>query len=172
MPKRWIIDSCYAVVFYLLNFTHHGHFNVTWVHTSRISFVACRKVSLFHLFACNKLKEIAEICMQAWRMSLTKPVCQTLSLMLIIDGLTLLIYTIDTLVPMLWNLGPVSVLADKLRIVFETSKLKIGDNFVFEKFIHTENYLLLTGHWICHLLNEKNNSYNKWLVRKSHVFIF
>ena len=39
-------------------------------------------------------KEIADICMQAWlRMSLTKTVCQTLSLMLI-DGLTLLC-TID-----------------------------------------------------------------------------
>ena len=53
MPKRWI-GSCYAVVFYLRNFNHHGHFNVTWVHTSAISFFACRKVSLFHLFACNK----------------------------------------------------------------------------------------------------------------------
>ena len=53
MRKGWI-GSCYAVVFYLRNFTHHAHFNVTWVHTSPISFFACRKVSLFHLFTCNK----------------------------------------------------------------------------------------------------------------------
>ena len=126
----------------VLNFTHHGHFNVIWVHTSPISFVRCRKVSLFHLFACNKLKEIADTCMQAWRMSLTKTVCQTLSLMLIIDSLTLLYnwhhwYRCCEI----WDL---STLADKLRIVFETSQLKISDNFVFEKFTRTENYLLLT----------------------------
>ena len=55
LKDELIIDSCYPVVrFYLLNFTHHGHFNVTWVHTSPISFFACRKVSLFHLFTCNK----------------------------------------------------------------------------------------------------------------------
>ena len=69
-------------------------------------------------------KEIADICMQAWRMSLTKTVCQTLSLMLI-DGLTLL-YN--------WHHGryqrceiwDLSTLADKLRIVFKTSKLKLA----------------------------------------------
>ena len=48
---------------------------------------------LFSTFS-HATKEIADICMQAWRMSLTKTVCQTLSLMLIIDGLTLLC-TID-----------------------------------------------------------------------------
>ena len=73
------------------------------------------------------------------------------SLMLIIDGLTLLYnwhhwYRCCEI----WDL--ISTLADKLRIVFETSKLKIGDNFVFEKLIHTENYLLLTGHQIRHCL--------------------
>ena len=47
---------------------------------------------LFSTFS-HATKEIADICMQAWRMSLTKTVCQTLSLMLI-NGLTLLC-TID-----------------------------------------------------------------------------
>ena len=111
--------------------------------------------------------------MQAWRMSLTKTVCQTFSSMLIIDGLTLLYnwrhwYRCCEI----WDL---STLADKLTIVFiETSKLKIGDNFVFEKLIRTENYLLLTGHRIWHCSsNEKNNGLrtNDWW-EKSWIHFF
>ena len=106
-------------------------------------------------------------------MSLTKTVSQTFSSMLIIDGLTLLYnwhhwYRCCEI----WDL---STLADKLKIVFiETSKLKIGDNFVFEKLIRTENYLLLTGHRICHCSsNEKNNglTINDWW-EKSWIHFF
>ena len=57
-------------------------------------------------------------------MSLTKTVCQTLSLMLI-DGLTLLC-TIDIIGTNVVKFLDLSTLADKLRIVFETSKLKIA----------------------------------------------
>ena len=70
-------------------------------------------------------KKIADICMQAWRMSLTKMVCQTLSLMLI-DGL-------DHSAVYNWHhwyqsceIWDLSTLADKFGIVFETSKLKLA----------------------------------------------
>ena len=151
-------------MFYLLNFTHHGHFNVTWVHTSPISFVACRKVSLFHFFACNKLNEIADICMQAWRMSLTNlTVCQTLSLMLMIDGLTLLYnwhYWYQCCE--IWDL---SALADKVGIVFETS---FAENwwwqFCFWKIDSHWKLFTINRPSNLSLLNEKSNGLttNDW----------
>ena len=111
MPKRWI-DSCYVVVFYLLNFTHHGHFNVTWVHTSPISFVACRKVSLFHLFASNK--ENSRHLHAGLEDVINKNCLPNLNVL----NVKLMVSFCSTK----FNL---STLADKLRIVFKTSKLKI-----------------------------------------------
>ena len=100
MPKRWNIDNWY-VVFYPLNFTNHGHPRCGF----SFSFVACSKISLFHLFACNKGKSRH---LHAGLEDVTNKNClpQTLSLMLI-DGLTLLYnwhFIIGTI--MLWNLGP------------------------------------------------------------------
>ena len=72
----------------------------------------------------HETKEIADICMQAWRMSLTKTVCQTLSLMLN-DGLTLL-YNWHHCRYQCCEMWDLSTLADKLRIVFKKSKLKLA----------------------------------------------
>ena len=77
----------------------------------------------FPPFRMQQRKEQTSECMHAWRMSLTKTVFQTLSLMLI-DGLTLLC-TIDIIGTNVVKFLDLSTLADKLRIVFETSKLKI-----------------------------------------------
>ena len=123
MPKRWI-DSCYAVVFYLLNFTHHGHFNVTWVHTSPISFFACRKVSLFHLFACNKGNSRH---LHAGLEDVTNKNC--------FPNLVLIVNWWSHSAVQYWHhcswyqcceIWDLSTLADKLRIVFKTSKLKLA----------------------------------------------
>ena len=87
---------------------------------------------LFSSFS-HATKEIADICMQAWlRMSLTKTVCQTLSLMLI-DGLTLLYVQLTLLVPMLWNLGPFCTSR-------QTWNLKLWNNFQFETILNWKLY--------------------------------
>ena len=121
MPKRWI-GSCYAVVFYLRNFTHLGHFNVTWVHTSAISFVACRKVSLFHLFTCNKENS-------RYLHAGLEDVTNKNSL----PNLLLNVNWWSHSAVYNWHhwyqcceIWDLSTLADKFGIVFETSKLKLA----------------------------------------------
>ena len=83
MPKRWIIDSCYAVVLPTMATSMLPgctHLLFPLLHAEKFPF------STFS----HPTKKITDICMQAWRMSLTKTVCQTLMSLMLIDGLTLL----------------------------------------------------------------------------------
>ena len=96
-------------------------------------------------------------------MSLTKTVCQTLSLMLI-DGLTLLYNNIDiiagTNVVKFGTFPHYKQTNLELPLKHLNSNLH-GDNFVFEKLIRTENYLLSTALRICQLNGKNDDLYNK-----------
>ena len=137
------IGSCYAVVFYLRNFTHLGHFNVTWVHTSAISFVAWRKVSLFHLFACNKGNS------RHLHAGLAQDVTDKNSL----PNLFLNVNWWSHSAGYNWHhwyqcceIWDLSTLADKFGIVFETSKLKLAWwQFDFENLIRIEKLFTINS---------------------------
>ena len=130
--NRWLLCSCF--------FTHHGHFNVMWVHTSPISFVARRKVSLSTFL--HATKKIADICMHAGLEDVTNKNC--------LPNLNVL--NVKLMVSLCSTKFNLSTVADKLRIVFETSKTIL---FLKNWSIRTENYLPLTARCICQL-NGKN----------------
>ena len=116
MPKRWIIiDSCYAVVFY-------PPWPLQCYLGEHISYFLCcmQKCFPFPLFRMQQIKGNSRHMHAGFEDVTNKiTVCQTLSLMLMIDGLTLLYnwhYWYQCCE--IWDL---SALADKVGIVFETS---------------------------------------------------
>ena len=79
---------------------------------------------------------------------------------------------------MLWNLGPNFHTISRQTLKHLSWNLH-GDNFVVEKLIRTENYLLLTArriYWSVSLMVEvigfTMQQILLWLIRKIHVFIF
>ena len=150
MTKRWI-GSCYAVVFLPTMATSMlpgcTHLLFPLLHAEKFPF------SIF----LRGTKKIEDICMHAGLEDVTDKNC--------LPNLNVL--NVKLMVSLCSTKFNLSTLADKLRIVFETSKLKIvWWQFCFWKIgqlIRTENYLLITAHCICQL-NGKNNGFttNDW----------
>ena len=148
MPKRWI-DSCYAVVVVPTMATSMlpgcTHLLFPLLHAEKFPF------STF-LRATKKIADIM-ICMHAGLEDVTINILNKNCLP------NLNVLNVKLMVSLCSTKFNLSTLADKLRIVFETSKLKIiWWQFFFLKnwSIRTENYLLLTARCICQLNGKKN----------------
>ena len=98
-------------------------------------------------------KKKADICMHAGLEDVTKKTC--------LPNFNVL--NVKLMVSLCSTKFNLSTLADKLRIVFETSKLKLyGDNFVFEKLVNLywKLFTILTARCICQLNGKNNNNNN------------